>query len=118
MKIYKDVSDYTMKNFGTKDYETDHTLKYRSIVKDLNYESCKDILLNYIPKEKLIGKYKENKHFNTKVFNVKKQIAIWDSIGALMATNPNRTITFKGLSLCNLTCIAKQVATMIVMEDE
>lgn len=116
MKNYVNVSDYTVKNFGTKDYDTDHTLKYKSIVKDLNYESCKDILLNYISKEKLIEKYKENKHFNTKVFNVIKQLDMWDSIGELMATNPKRTITFKRLSLCNLTCIAKQCAEMIVTE--
>lgn len=118
MKNYVNVSDYTMKNFGTVDYDTDHTLKYESIVKDLNYEGCKDILLRFISKEKLIKAYKRDIHFNTKIFESKKQLAIWDSIGALMATNPNRTITFKRLSLCNLTCIAKQCAKMMVMEDK
>lgn len=118
MKNYVNVSDYTMKNFRTKDYETDHTLKYRSIVKDLNYESCKDILLNYVSKEQLIKKYKEDICFNTKVFNVKNQLDMWNNIGALMIKNPNRTITFKRFSLCNLTCIAKQCARMIIMEDK
>lgn len=114
---YVDVSDYTMKNFGTKDYNTDHTLKYSSIVKDLDYESCKNILLNYVSKEKLIEKYKEDIHFNTKVFNVRKQLDMWDRIGELMITNPNRKITLKRCSLCNFTCIAKRCAQMIVIED-
>lgn len=117
MKNYVNVSDYTIKNFGTMDYDTDHTLKYKSIVEDLDYKSCKDILLNIISKEKLIKAYKRDIHFNTKVFESKNQLAVWDSIGSFMITNPNRKITFKGLSLCNLTCIAKQCARMIVIKD-
>lgn len=117
MKNYVNVSDYTMKNFGTVDYDTDHTLKYSSIVEDLDYKSCKNILLSFVSKEKLIKEYQKDIHFNTKVFNAKNQLAIWDSIGSLMTINPNRTITFKRLSLCNFTCIAKQCARMIVMED-
>lgn len=117
MENYKNVSDYTMKKFGTVDYNTDHTLKYSSIVKDLNYKSCKDILLSFTTIEELKKKYEKDKHFNGGFFNTNDYLRIWSGIGYLMATNPNRKITLKSCSLCNFTCIAKQCAKMIVMED-
>lgn len=117
MKVYKNVSDYTMTNFNTKDYETDHTLKYKSIVKDLDYKSCKEILLIYVTIDELKRQYKEDKHFNGSFLEAKKPLNVWSRIGKLMITNPNRKITIKSYSLCNLTCIAKQCAKMIIMED-
>ena len=116
MKNYANVSDYTMRNFGTVDYNTDHTLKYNSIVKDLDYEACKNILLTFTTVDKLKEKYKEDEHLNGCFLNARNPLDVWNTIGYLMLTNPNRTITFKKFSLCNLTCIAKQCAKMIVME--
>ena len=117
MEIYKNISDYTMKKFGTVDVNTDHTLKFSSIVKDLNYESCKNILLAFATIDELKKKYKEDKYFNGRFFNTNDTLDVWDKIGYLMITNPCRKITFKSYSLCNLTCIAKQCARMIIMED-
>ena len=117
MEIYKNISDYTMKEFGTVVYDTDHTLKYSSIVNDLDYEACKNILLKFTTIEDLKRKYKEDEHLNGRFFNSSNALDVWDKIGYLMITNPCRKITFKSYSLCNLTCIAKQCARMIIMED-
>ena len=117
MENYVNISDYTKKKFGTVDYDTDHILKYSSIVKDLNYESCKNILLAFATIDELKKKYKEDKHFNGRFFNTNDTLDIWGDIGKLMTTNPNRKITVERYPLYNLTCIAKQCARMIVMED-
>lgn len=116
MKTYKNVDEFLKEN--NLDRFNEHEKCFRRIVEELNFNTCKQILLRQLEKdgitiEKLKEKYNQDKYLN----NIYKYNLIgiweWDLIGDNMLHNPNAKIKFRLMSECNRTCIAKACARMV-----
>lgn len=116
MKTYKNVDEFLKEN--NLDRFNEHEKCFRRIVEELNFNTCKQILLRRLEKdgitiEKLKEKYNQDKYLN----NIYRYNLIgkweWDLIGDDMLRNPDAKIKFRLLSECNRTCIAKACARIV-----
>lgn len=116
MRTYKNVDEFLKEN--NIDRFNEHDKGFVRIVEELDFDSCKRILLQWlildgITIEKLKEKYEKDEYLN----NIYKHVGNtwkWDFIGDEMLQNANARIRFKLMSNCNKTCIAKACARMIV----
>ena len=103
--------------------EEGHHACYSAVVKALNYDACKKILLEQlehdgIDLETLKQRYEADKALNN-IYKFRYQGTggwTWDDIGADMLYNYDATVSFRLMSPCNKTCIAKACARMVVEE--
>lgn len=116
MKTYENVDEFLKEN--NLDRFNEHEKCFRRIVEELNFNTCKQILLRQLEKdgitiEKLKEKYNQDEYLN----NIYKHNLIgiweWDRIGDNMLRNPNAKIKFRLMSECNRTCIAKACARIV-----
>lgn len=117
MKLYQNVDEFLKEN--NLDRFNDHDIGFMEIVKELNFNICKNILLNQLERdgitiEELREKYKQDKYLNNIYRSNSRVTWEWDYIGDDMLHNPYAKIRFRLMSNCNRTCIAKACARMIV----
>ena len=115
-KIYSNIDEFLKENNLSRFNE--HEKCFRRIVKELDFNTCKQILLRRLDQdeitvEKLKEKYKQDKYLNN-IYNPSNVLQEWDFIGDKMLNNPNAKIRFRLMSNCNRTCIAKACARMIL----
>lgn len=117
MKLYQNVDEFLKEN--NLDRLNEHEKCFRRIIEELDFNTCKQILLKRLEKdgvtiEKLKEKYNQDKYLN----NIYKHNSTgsweWDVIGDDMLRNPNAKIRFRLMSHCNRTCIAKACSRMVV----
>ena len=116
MKTYKNVDEFLKEN--NLDRFSEHEKCFRRIVEELDFNTCKQILLRQLERdgvsvEKLKEKYSQDKYLNN-IYRMGATTWEWDYIGNDMLHNPNAKIKFRLMSNCNRTCIAKACAGMIV----
>lgn len=116
MKTYKNVDEFLKEN--NLDRFNEHEKCFRRIVKELDLNTCKQILLKQLDRdgitiEKLKEKYNQDKYLNN-IYRIGATTWKWDYIGNDMLHNPNAKIRFQLMSNCNRTCIAKACARMVV----
>ena len=116
MKTYTNVDEFLKEN--NLDRFNEHEKCFRRVVEELDFNTCKQILLRQLERdgvsvEKLKEKYNQDKYFNN-IYSMGATTWEWDDIGNDMLHNPNAKIRFKMMSNCNRTCIAKACARMIV----
>ena len=116
MKTYTNVDEFLKEN--NLDRFNEHEKCFRRIVEELDYNTCKQILLRQLERdgitiEKLKEKYNQDKYLNN-IYSMGATTWEWDYIGNDMLHNPIAKIRFKMMSNCNRTCIAKACAGMIV----
>lgn len=116
MKTYTNVDEFLKES--NLDRLNNHEECFRRIVKELNFNICKGILLRRLELdgvtiEILKEKYKQDKYLNNIYRHSARGAWEWDSIGDDMLHNPNAEIRFKLMSDCNRTCIAKACAGMV-----
>lgn len=116
MEIYVTVDDFFKEN--NFDRGNEHEKGYRRIVKGLNFDICKGILLKRLELdgvtiETLKEKYKQDKYLNNIYKHNATGVWEWDLIGDDMLHNPNAKIRFKLMWNFNRTCIAKACARMV-----
>lgn len=116
MKIYEDVDEFLKEN--NLDRFNEHEKCFRRIVEELDYDTCKQILLRQLERdgvsiEKLKEKYNQDRCLNN-IYSTGTITWEWDYIGNDMLHNLSAKIRFKMMSNCNRTCIAKACAGMIV----
>lgn len=114
-KIYSNVDAFLKENNLSR--FSNHEKCFRRIVEELDFNTCKKILLRQLAKdeitvEKLKEKYKQDKNLNN-IYSMSATTSEWDYIGDDMLHNPNAKIRFRLMSNCNRTCIAKACASMI-----
>lgn len=117
MKLYQNVDEFLKEN--NLDRFNDHDICFMEIVKELNFNSCKEILLRQLERdgvtiENLKEKYEQDKYLNNIYRSNSRDTWEWDYIGNDMLHNPSAKIRFRLMSNCNRTCIAKACARMIV----
>lgn len=115
MKTYINVDEFSKEN--NLDRINEHEKCFRKVVEELDFNTCKKILLNRLERdgitlEKLKEKYRQDKYLNN-IYRMSASRWGWDSIGNGMLYNPNAKIRFKLMSDCNRTCIAKACAGMV-----
>lgn len=115
MKIYKNVDEF-LKEYNL-DRFNEHEKCFRAIIEELDFNTCKKILLSQLEKdeitiEKLKEKYKKDKYLNN-IYRMGMTTWKWDHMGDDMLHNPNAKIRFKLMSNCDRTCIAKACAKII-----
>lgn len=120
MKIFTNVDEFLKEN--NIDRINEHEKGFRAVVKGLDFDTCKKILLRRLEQDritidKLKEKYKQDKYLNN-IYKMRANGWEWDIIGDNMLRNPNAKIGFKLMSKCNLTCIAKACARMITENKE
>ena len=116
MKTYRNVDEFLKENNLNRFNE--HEKCFRRIVEELDYNTCKQILLRQLERdgitiEKLKEKYNQDKYLNN-IYSMSSTTWEWDYIGNDMLHNPNAKIRFKMMSNCNRTCIAKACAGIVV----
>jgi hypothetical protein len=116
MKTYTSVNEFLKENH--LDRINEHDKCFRKVVEELDFNTCKKILLNQLEKdgitiERLKEKYNQDEHLNN-IYSMGSTNWQWDYIGADMLYNPNAEIRFKIMSDCERTCIAKACASMVV----
>ena len=117
MKTYTNVDEFLKEN--NLDRFNEHEKCFRRIVEELDFNTCKQILLRQLDRdgitiEELKEKYNQDKHLNNIYRNNLTGTWEWDYIGNDMLHNPNAKIKFRLMSNCNRTCIAKACAGMVV----
>lgn len=117
MKTYTNVDEFLKES--NLDRFNEHKKCFRKIVEELDFNSCKKILLeqlerNGVTLEELKQKYKQDKYLNNIYRHNASGFWEWDFIGNDMLYNPNVKIRFELMSNCNRTCIAKACAEMVV----
>lgn len=117
MKTYSNVDEFLKEN--NLDRFNEHEKCFRRIVEELDFNTCKQILLRQldidgITIEKLKEKYNQDKYLNNIYKHNSASKWEWDFIGNDMLNNTNAKIRFKMMSNCNRTCIAKACAGMVV----
>ena len=116
MKLYQDVDEFLKEN--KLDRFNEHEKCFRRIVAELDFNTCKQILLRHLERdgvtiEKLKEKYEQDKYLNNIYKNNSRGSWMWDFIGADMLRNSNAKIEFRFMSDCNRTCIAKACAGIV-----
>ena len=116
MKTYRNVDEFLKEN--NLDRFNEHEKCFRRIVEELDYNTCKRILLRQLEQdgvsvEKLKEKYSQDKYLNN-IYSMCATTWEWDFIGNDMLHNPNAKIKFRLMSNCNRTCIAKACARIVV----
>lgn len=117
MKTYTTVDDFLNEN--NLDRFNEHEQCFERIVEELDFNTCKQILLRRLGQDGVtIGKLKEkfiqDKYLNN-IYRGRSSLSWeWDFIGDEMLCNRNAKIKFKLMSNCNRTCIAKACARMVV----
>lgn len=116
MKTYKNVDEFLKEN--NLDRFNEHEKCFRKVVEELDFNTCKQILLRRLERdgvsvEQLKEKYKQDKYLNN-IYNMSTRAWEWDYIGNDMLHNPNAKIRFRLMSDCNRTCIAKACARIVV----
>lgn len=124
MNEYETIDEFLKLNNidRCKDFE----LSFQTVVRALDYNTCKQILLSALSAdgitiEKLKKKFLEDRNLNN-VYNMRRMRRYgrvmwkWDIIGDEMLHNAKRTVSFRLLSDCNRTCIAKECAGMVIKE--
>lgn len=117
MKTYTNVDEFLKEN--NLDRINDHEKCFERIVKELDFDTCKNILLRRLELDRvtiknLKEKYEQDKYLNNIYKSNSRMFWEWDFIGDDMLRNPNAKIKFKLMSNCNRTCIAKACARMVV----
>lgn len=124
MNTYKNIDEFLKLNNIDRCKDFEHA--FETVVRALDYDMCKRILLNTLSAdsitiEKLKDKILEDRHLN----NIYKQsyrrnygriIWEWDIIGEQMLHNAKATVRFRAMSDCTRTCIAKECARMVIKE--
>lgn len=116
MKTYKNVDEFLKEN--NLDRFNEHEKCFRKVVEELDFNTCKQILLRWLEQdrvsvEKLKEKYNQDKYLNN-IYRMNATTWEWDYIGNDMLYNPNAKIRFRLMCNCNRTCIAKACARMVV----
>lgn len=116
MKLYQNVDEFLKEN--NLDRLNEHEKCFGKIVEELNFNTCKQILLRRLEKdgvtiEKLKEKYNQDKYLNNIYKNNSAGSWEWDVIGDDMLRNLNAKIRFRLMSDCNRTCIAKACARIV-----
>lgn len=116
MKTYRNVDEFLTENNLNRFNE--HEKCFRRIVEELDFNTCKQILLRQLERdkvtiEKLKEKYNQDKYLNNIYRNNSRGTWEWDYIGNDMLHNSNAKIKFQLMSDCNRTCIAKACASMV-----
>ena len=116
MKTYKNVDEFLEEN--NLDRFKEHEKCFRRVVEELDFNTCKQILLRQLEQdgitvEKLKEKYVQDKYLNN-IYSMSATTWKWDYIGNDMLHNPNAKIKFRLMSDSNRTCIAKACAGMVV----
>lgn len=116
MKTYKNVDEFLKEN--NLDRFNEHEKCFRKVVEELDFNTCKQILLRQLERdevsvEQLKEKYNQDKYLNN-IYSMGATTWEWDYIGNDMLHNPNAKIKFRLMSNCNRTCIAKACARMVV----
>ena len=117
MKTYRNVDEFLEEN--NLDRVNEHEDCFRRIVEELDFNTCKRILLRQLERDgvsvgKLKEKYNQDKYLNNIYRNNPAGSWEWDYIGNDMLHNPNAKIKFRLMSNSNRTCIAKACARMVV----
>lgn len=122
-EVYKNVNEY----FESKNLNRfeQHKECFETLVNDIGFDKCKRILFEYVHTSELLFDYRQDEHFNSSKLqrwssldyftnlNAYDRPNKWDEIGhRMLYANPK--LYFKTFSLCNLTCLAKACARMIV----
>ena len=115
MKTYRNVDEFLIEN--NIDRLNEHEKCFRRIVEELDFNTCKQILLRQLERdgvtvEKLKEKYNRDKYLNN-IYRMGATTWEWDYIGDDMLHNPNAKIRFQLMSNCNRTCIAKACAGIV-----
>ena len=115
-KIYSNIDEFLKENNLSRFNE--HEKCFRRIVKELDFNTCKQILLRRLDQDEITvqnlkEKYKQDKYLNN-IYKSSNVLQEWDFIGDKMLNNPNAKIRFRLMSNCNRTCIAKACARMIL----
>lgn len=118
MKTYRNVDEFLKEN--NLDRFKEHEKCFERVVKELDFDTCKQILLRQLGQdgvtiEKLKGKFKQDKYLNN-IYSMGATTWKWDFIGDDMLHNPNAKIRFQLMSHCNRTCIAKACARMVAKD--
>ena len=116
MKTYRSVDEFLKEN--NLDRFNEHEKCFRRIVEELDFNTCKRILLGQLEQdeitiEKLKEKYNQDKYLNNIYRHNSSGRWEWDYIGDDMLHNPNAKIKFRLMSNCNRTCIAKACARIV-----
>lgn len=116
MKTYANIDEFLREN--NLDRLNDHEKCFERVVKELDFNTCKNILLRRLELdgvaiEILKEKCKQDKYLNNIYRHNARGVWEWDLIGDDMLHNPNAKIKFKLMSNCNRTCIAKTCARMV-----
>lgn len=117
MKTYKNVDEFLKEN--NLDRFNEHEKCFQRVVEELDFNTCKQILLRQLERDgitvkELKEKYKQDKYLNNIYKHNGSSKWTWDFIGNDMLYNRNARIKFKLMSDCNRTCIAKACARMVV----
>lgn len=122
-EVYKNVDEY----FKSKnlDRSLQHGKCFKTLINDIGFGNCKRILFEYVYPAELLLDYRQDKNFNLSKLQRRSSLDYftslytdvrpnkWDEIGhRMLYTNPKLYI--KTFSLCDLTCLAKACARMIV----
>lgn len=115
MKTYKNVDEFLKEN--NLDRFNEYEKYFRRIVEELDFNTCKQILLRQLERdgisaEQLKEKYKQDKYLNN-IYRMAPTTWAWFFIGDDMLHNPNAKIKFQLMSNFNRTCIAKACARMV-----
>lgn len=125
IEVYKNVDDY-FKSKGLNRF-SQHRKCFKTLVNNIGLDKCKHILFEYVHTSELLLDYKKDNYFNSsklqrwsslKYFtnlNAYDRPNKWDEIGYRML-RANRKLFIKGYSLCDLTCLAKACARMVIDE--
>lgn len=117
MKTYKNIDEFLKEN--NLDRLNEHEKCFRIIVEELDFNTCKQILLRRLEQDgitigKLKEKYKQDKYLNNIYRMNSTHNWEWDIIGNDMLHNHNAKIGFRLMSDCDRTCIAKACAGIVV----
>ena len=115
METYKNVDEFLKEN--NLDRLNEHEKCFKRIVEELDFNTCKQILLRQLERdrvsiEQLKEKYKQDKYLNN-IYSMSALTWEWDCIGDKMLHNPNAKIRFRLMSNCNKTYIAKTCARIV-----
>lgn len=122
-EVYKSVDDY-FKAKGLNRFKQ-HEECFKNLINDIGFDKCKRILFEYVHTSELLFDYKQDKYFNQSKLqrimsldyftNLYANVCPtkWDEIGhRMLYTSPK--LYFRAWSLCDLTCLAKACAKMVV----
>lgn len=122
-KVYKNVDDY-FKAKGLNRF-TQHKDCFETLISDIGLDECKRILFEYVHTSELLLDYKRDEHFNSSKLQRRSSRDYftnlytdvrpnkWDEIGHRMLYT-NSKLYFRTFSFCDLTCLAKACARIVV----